>query len=369
MPEQANRPVLPPAHVIGCDVGKTEIVVFDSRAGTTRTLPNRADPLAAFAAGLASDGADPAACLVVCEATGGYEAALLAALSAAGIPAHRADARKVKAFIRSFGILGKSDAIDARALARYGQERQASLPRWSAPDPARLRLQTFVLTRADLVAQRTACANRIAAPGAEPVRACLQALRACLDTQIETLDQAIADTIQNLDDLPQAEAALRSIGGVGRQTAAALLALMPELGTLDRRKAAALAGLAPHPNQSGATDAYRRTRGGRPQVKRALFMAAMAAARFDPTLSKTYQRLRNAGKKPIVALTALMRHIVVIANARIRDALTPKKTELMTGQGEFSRMISLGFEIRQLGFGSLAHRASNSGRYSKCIVS
>jgi len=200
------------------------------------------------------------------------------------------------------------------------QERHARLPRWQAPDPQRERLQTLVLTRADLIAQRTACTHRLKAPGAEPVRPYLEALRACLVDQIQALEAAIAALMAGADDLVRAEKTLRAIPGIGATTAAALIALMPELGHIDRRQAAALAGVAPHPNQSGAADAYRRTRGGRPEVKRTLFLAAMAASRFHPGLRDAYQRLCNAGKKPIVALTALMRRLIVIANARLRDA-------------------------------------------------
>lgn len=315
MPAPANTPapLSIPDRFIGCDVGKTSIVVFDSRDASTRTLANRPEPLAAFAASLDTT------CLVVCEATGGYEDALLAALLNAACPAHRADARKVKAFIRSFGTLGKSDALDARALARYAQERHARLARWQGSDPERERLQTLVLTRADLVTQRTACINRLAAPGAEPVRPYLEALRACLITQIQALDAAIADLVHKADAIVRAEKVLRAIPGIGAVTAAALLALMPELGHIDRRQVAALAGVAPHPNQSGAADAYRRTRGGRPEVKRTLFLAALTASRYNPGLKDAYQRLRDAGKKPIVAITALMRRLIVIANARLRD--------------------------------------------------
>jgi transposase len=120
-----------PTRFVGCDVGKLEIVVFDSKTACTRRVPNEPRALAAFAAALT-----PTA-LVICEATGGYEAALLDALVEAGRPAHRADARKVKAFIRSLGTLGKTDAIDARALARYGQERHDRLTPWRPRQAAR----------------------------------------------------------------------------------------------------------------------------------------------------------------------------------------------------------------------------------------
>ena len=220
-PDTASAASPIPTRFLGCDVGKAGIVVFDSRDASLRTLPNQPDSLATFAAGL-----DPT-CLVVCEATGGYEDALLAALLTAGCPAHRADARKVKAFIRSFGTLAKSDTLDARALAHYAQERHARLARWQAPDPDRERLQTLVLTRADLVAQRTACTNRLAAPGAEPVRTCLEALRTCLDTQIQALDAAIAALVRAAAELVRAERVLRAIPGIGATTAAALIGLMP----------------------------------------------------------------------------------------------------------------------------------------------
>ena len=113
---------------------------------------------------------------------------------------------------------------------------------------------------------------------------------------------------------------LVAIEGMGAKTATALIALMPELGSLARRQAAALAGLAPHPRQSGELDAYRRTRGGRPEVKRVLFMAALSARKHNPTLKAFFERLVLAGKKPLVAITAIMRKLVVIANAKLKAA-------------------------------------------------
>lgn len=301
-----------PTRFLGCDVGKRSITVFDSQADTIRTLANEAGELAAFATSL-----DPS-CLVVCEATGGYETALLDAVTQAGHAAHRADARKVKAFIRSFGTLGKTDAIDAQALARYGQERHLKLTPWRTIDPERARLQALVLARDDLIAQRQAYGNRLAAPGADPVAPSLRRVLACLEREIKTIEADIKTLIHNHPSLDAAARTLRAIPGLGEHSVAALLALMPELGTLGRRQAAALAGLAPHPRQSGTANAYRRTRGGRPQIKRLLFMAALAAARHNPTLRPFYQRLIANGKKPLLAITAVMRKIIVIANAKLR---------------------------------------------------
>ena len=116
------------------------------------------------------------------------------------------------------------------------------------------------------------------------------------------------------------EAVLRGIKGVGPTVATTMLALMPELGSISGKQAASLAGVAPHPRQSGASDGYRRTKGGRAEVRPALFMAALVAARNNKALSEVYRRLVANGKKPLVAVTALMRKIVVIANAKLRDA-------------------------------------------------
>ena len=308
-----------PSRFIGCDVGKTAIVVFDTASGATRAIANEPQALSDFAASL------EAACFVVCEATGGYERDLLAALIAAGVPACRADARKVKAFIRSFGTLGKSDAIDATALARYGRDRYAELPLWSAREPERERLQALVLARRDLVKDRLAYANRRTAPAAEPVRPYLDTLVESFDAQINAIEADIKTLCAACEPIAKAVNVLVAIPGVGQKTAAALIALMPELGSLPRRQAAALAGLAPHPNQSGQTDAYRRTRGGRPEVEQILFMAAISAAKHNPTLSAFYKRLLSAGKKPLVAITAIMRKLVVIANAKLR----PNQTALI----------------------------------------
>jgi transposase len=306
-----------PAGFIGCDVGKTTIVVFDSRDGRTIDIPNRRQDLARFASRLDNT------CLVVCEATGGHEATLLDVLVQAGIAAHRADARKVKAFIRSFGIMGKTDAIDARALAEYGQERHTKLAPWQAPDKHRGELQTLVLTRRDLVAERLAYTNRLGAPGAHTVQPYLKPLLDYLSALIKAIDAAIDALIRAHKPFARAAKVLRKIAGIGPATAAALIALMPELGRLNRRKAAALAGLAPHPRQSGATDAYRRTKGGRPEVKRILFMAALSAAKHNTDLRAFYKKLIANGKKPLVALTAVMRKLVVICNARLRESTMP----------------------------------------------
>jgi len=301
---------------IGCDVGKAEIVIHDSRDGTTTAIANSAKPLAAFAATLKTT------CLVVCEATGGYETVLLNAMLKAKIPAHRADARKVKAFIRSFGIRGKTDAIDARALAQYGRERADKLRLWEKVEVAQGQLQSLVLGRDDLVRQRVANKNRLGAPGNAVIKPSLTAVIACLGKQITKIEAQIKLLIETNPKLARNAEILTSIHGVGPVVANALQALMPELGTLGRREVAALAGVAPHPNQSGGRDKYRKTIPGRP-IRSILFMAALSASQSQSGLGDFYRKLLAHGKTKMVAMVALMRKIIVIANAKLRDADLP----------------------------------------------
>lgn len=302
-----NTPVF-----VGCDVGKDEIAVFVSEGERAFNISNDPKALARFARELPPDS------LVICEATGGYESALLAALVSAERACHRADARKVKAFIRSLGTLAKTDSIDARALARYGAERHDRLTLWRPADKAQQQLQELVMMRRDLVASRVAWNNRSKAPGSARLAKLIAPILATFDAQLAAIDQKIAKLVAATAPLAQRAERLIAIPGVGSTTAYALLALMPELGSMSRRQAASLAGLAPHPKQSGQRDAYRRVRGGRPAVRNTLFMAALSATRFHPQISEFYKRLRAAGKKPIVATTAAMRKLIVIANATLK---------------------------------------------------
>lgn len=304
-----------PTCFVGCDVGKQDIVAFSSQHGTIITLANEPAALARFARSL-----DPG-CLVVCEATGGYEGALLAALVTAGRAAHRADARKVKAFIRSLGTLAKTDAIDARALARYAQERHDRLARWMPADKDQARLQALVMARRDIVADKTAWTNRRKAPGADAAETLTAPILAVLDQQLAAIDRAIGHIVEN-GPLAAKTRILKAIPGIGPVTAHSLVALMPELGALNRKQAASLAGLAPHPQQSGQSNAYRRVKGGRPSLRQTLFMAAMSATRHNSQIKAFHLRLIANGKKPIVALVAAMRKLITLANAMLKQYLS-----------------------------------------------
>lgn len=307
--------------VLGCDVGQDSVVIFDSLSGTTRSIDNRPEALSRALAELVPETRPADHVLLVCEATGGHEAGLLNAAWHAGLPIHRADPRKASAFIRSLRSHGKSDAIDAQGLARYGLERGDSLPLWQLPRQSQLDLQSLVRLRADLVRSRADYLRRLKAPGSGPDKRHIQATVEDLARRIEGLDADIDRLIDKDAELAAILAVIQAVPGCGPRTAITLVALMPELGHINRRQIAALAGYAPYPNQSGMCDGYRRVRGGRRDVKTALFMAAMAARRFHPELSKHYQSLIARGKKPIVAIVAIARKLITIINAKVRDEI------------------------------------------------
>jgi transposase len=299
-----------PRRCLGFDIAKETIAVSDGR--TVQVIDNQRTAIRRFLRNCHAD-------FAVCEPTGGHETILLEECLRLELPAHRVDTRKLKAFIRSRGQLGKSDAIDARELAAYGLERWASLVLWCAADPCQQKLKALVRRRDDLVATRVAEQNRAKAPGASELAATFRAVLAVLERQIKRVDQAI-QALMRTGPLKHKCDVVTAMPGIAQTTAAALIAAMPELGTMGRKQAAALAGLAPHPNESGKKIGYRRMRGGRTAVRTILFMPAMQAACGRGEFAAFYKRLVAAGKKPILALAAVMRKIVVTLNARLRDA-------------------------------------------------
>jgi transposase len=303
----------PPVRCLGVDVAKDSLAACDGRS--TATHGNTRSAIRSMLRSAHPD-------LVVCEPTGGYELLLLEECLRAGIACHRADTMKLKSFIRSFGMLGKSDAIDAAHMAAYGSERWARLPLWQAPDADERRLQALVRRRADLVAFRVAERNRSRAPGAKAIAASFRAMLATIERQIEALDAAIEALVAKSHSLCRRVAVCTAMDGIGLTSAATLIAQMPELGSLQRRQAASLAGTAPHPNESGTAKGRRRQRGGRPQVRTALFMPALRAAAGKGEFATFYKRLTENGKPPILAIAATMRKIVVTLNARLRDEIT-----------------------------------------------
>jgi transposase len=303
--------------VVGADVAADTLTLHDLPTGRTRTIANTPAALAEALAPLAGRA------LLVCEATGGHEANLLAAALALGLPVHRADGAKASAFARSLR-LAKTDRLDAQTLALYGRERGAALARYVPPPAHQAALTALVRRRADLVALRQAERARAKGPGAGAIQASLARSLAFLDGEIAGLEEAIAGLIAATPDLARRRGVLQSLPGVGPTVAATLLALLPELGHLPRRAAASLAGVAPHPDQTGTSRNVRRTRGGRRELRPVLFVAALTAVRGDNVLATFYRRLVAGGKSKRLALVAVMRKIVTIANARLAELTTPQ---------------------------------------------
>lgn len=304
-----------PQLCLGLDIAKDTITVSDCTS--TWTIANQRRAIRAC---LKSRGAD----LVVCEPTGGHENLLLEECLRAGIACHRADTLKLKSFIRSFGTQGKSDAIDATMLRAYGYERWRTLPLWQAPDPDDVRLRALVRRRQELIAIKGAEHNRAKAPSGRDLAASFGAVIEAVEQQIKLVEAAMRELTASNSTLKQRAAICTAMDGLGQIVAAKLLAILPELGSMTRRQAAALAGVAPHPNDSGLKRGYRKIRGGRPEVRSILFMPALRAAAGKGEFAAFYRRLVANGKKPMVAIAAVMRKIVVTLNARLRDALVPQ---------------------------------------------
>lgn len=304
-------------HYIGIDVSQEwfDIAIF-STTGKSKRFSN---DCAGFSDFLNHCRQELPESLVVLEATGGYETALIAFLLANKISVHRADPLTAKHFIKSLRLRGKTDQLDAAALARYAAERHETLPECKLKDAVQEELEVLLSRRADLVAMRVAEQTRLKHPRYKLAKKSVKAILSVLETELKIIEKSIEKIIDGSAELSSKLKIMTSVKGVGKQTAYSLLAMMPELGTLTRRQAASLAGCAPHPKDSGKASHYRSTTGGRDAVKRSMYMAAMAARNFHPELKLFYKRLRENGKKPMVALMAVMRKLITILNAKLRD--------------------------------------------------
>ena len=254
---------------------------------------------------------------VLCEATGGYERDVAAALQQARVPVSVLNPARVRNFARAQGQRAKTDHIDAAVLTAYGQALQ---PRPTAPrteqeqhlaELVRRRVQVLEI----LVAQRQQ-AERLTLPA---LRRQAQSLVRRLERDLKQIEEQLQALRTQAADLNERVQKLEAITGVGAITALGVLAELPELGTLNRRQAAALAGLAPHPRESGQWHGRRSIGGGRAPVRRALYMAALVAAHSNRQLKEFYQRLRAAGKPAKVALTAVMRKLIVLMNHILKN--------------------------------------------------
>lgn len=254
---------------------------------------------------------------VICEATGGYERAVVAALQAAGLPVSVLNPARIRHFARATGQRAKTDHLDAAVLAAYGQalQPQPTAPRTEPEQQLAELVRRRVQVVEMLVAQRQQ-ADGLTLPA---LRRQAQSLVRRLERHLEQIEELLRELRTQTPVLDGRAQKLEAITGVGTLTALGVLAELPELGTLKRRQAAALAGLAPHPRDSGQWHGRRTIGGGRAPVRRALYMAALVAARSNRLLKAFYERLRLAGKPAKVALTAVMRKLIVLMNQLLRN--------------------------------------------------
>lgn len=254
---------------------------------------------------------------IVCEATGGYEQAVVRVLHTAGLPVSVLEAGRVRHFAKAQGLRAKTDSIDAAVLSAYGTAFQP--PPKPPTSPQQQQLADLAQRRRQLIQTGVTERNR-AEHYTDPlcVRQARQLLKA-LDRQIAQCDQAIAQLIATDPVLAHKAKRLHAIPGVGPVVAATVLAEMPELGQLTKQTAAALAGLAPYNPDSGNQKGMRHIGGGRRTVRCALYMAALSAIRYDRVLREFYLRLRATGKKPLVAMTACMRKLIVLMNHLLKN--------------------------------------------------
>ena len=300
----------------GIDIGKFTFVVFVSNSNKTQEYENTSKGIQKFISEYKSVLKTG---LSILETTGGYEIELLYTLCDKGFKVHRADTKKVKNFIRSFGNAAKTDALDAKALAKYGQERHSTLELFTPRAKKDITLFRLVQRKSDLKQMLVAEKNRIQNPGSECIQDSFKKMIEVISEQIDDVTSKIEELVESDPALKKRREVLKSIPGIGDIVSLDLLILLPELGRINRKKIAALVGLAPLAKDSGIYRGYRRTCHGRNGVKPILFLAAMAARNSKSNLKTFYESLIKKGKKKMVALVALMRKILVIANARLNE--------------------------------------------------
>jgi transposase len=300
---------------LGLDIAKRSLDLSAHPACTQRTYSNDERGHRALVSALRQV---PGPLQIICEATGGYEHHLLAALHQAGVLVTLVNPRQVRDFARAKGLLAKTDSLDAALLAQYGRVfAPAATARLS---PAQQRLAHLVTRRQELLEMITQEQHRAEHHHDRFVLGQAGRLSVTLRRQLAQLEEEISALEKADAKLAGQVQRLTAVQGVGQRTAWLLLAALPELGTLQRGQAAALAGLAPHNHDSGPQRGQRHIAHGRPLARRALYMAALVAARYNPVLRPFYQRLRAAGKPGKVALVALMRKLAELANLLLKSS-------------------------------------------------
>jgi transposase len=306
---------------IGVDVSKHHLDWVRGGQGSVAKVPNTSAGIRRLVAKLRN----LEATLIVVESTGGYERALTEALSAADLPVVLVNPWRVRRFGEGLGVLAKTDPLDARILALYGE--RAEPVRRPLPSPRQREMADLVRRRRQLIAMIVAEKSRLDTASAA-VRSDIQTLVKILERRVAKIDVRIDTAIDADPEKAAHRERLQSVPCVGPGIARALIVDLPELGSLGRRQIASLVGIAPFARDSGNKTGKRRIRAGRSAPRTALYLAAMNGARFNPVLKTFYLRLIEAGKPPKLAFIALARKLLTILNAMLRDGTTWRETAI-----------------------------------------
>jgi len=300
------------AKYVGIDVSKDRLDVHVRPTGEAFAVARDGEGLAALVERLRLIAPQ----LVAVEATGGFEMTVAGAIGGAGLPLAVVNPAQVRHYAQALGRRAKTDAIDAEVIARFAEATRPE-PR-PLPDEATQALAELVTRRRQIIAMMVAERQRATRLPKRLKRSCERVVRV-LEQELAALDQDIDTTVRGSPAWREKEDLLASVPSIGTTTARALIADLPELGTLDRRKIASLVGVAPFTRQSGQWRGKAFIAGGRPHVRAALFLATMSAVRHNPAIRAFRQRLLAAGKPKMVVMVACMRKLLTILNAILRD--------------------------------------------------
>jgi transposase len=306
-------------HVVAFDVGKESLAVHILPGDERQSIANKPKEIRKLlrAQMRRNTNLNLGPLLVVCEATGGYERQLLEICVELEIAAHKAHGSRVRHFAKYLGLIAKNDPIDARVLALFGSKTD-NLRLYASPAPELAALTDLRARRDQIQAMLLAETNRLEHVRHESVTKSLKEHIEVLRQALAVLETTIAAHIQASKELARKADLMRTLKSIGPGTATVLLAYMPELGTFSRAGAASMAGVAPFDDQSGKTSLPRHIEAGRAAIRKALYMAALTAIRYNPIMKSFAEKLRQKGKPAKVVITAVMRKLIVTLNAMLR---------------------------------------------------
>ena len=307
---------------IGIDIAKNELVVHVLPTEQQLTVPNSTEGIKELVRQFKK--IEPKQ--IVFEATGGLERELLTHLAAQGFAVTLINPKQARDLAKGLGELAKTDAVDARILARFAQLQ--CLPVRTLPSLEMQEMNDLVTRRQQLIQMRTMERNRLHSAREKSIKKSIEQIINSCTKQIEEIDARIEEMIANNPDWSEKDKIIQSVPGVGAKTSQVLISALPELGTLNRQEIAALAGLAPFCRDSGTKSGSRHIRGGRANVRAALYMATLSAIRCNKAFKEFYQRLIARGKKFKVAIVAAMRKMMTILNVMVKNNTVWKEKEV-----------------------------------------